>query len=144
MLLSRSALLARIITTLAGRVTEQVVLGDPEVTTGAARDLQQVTSIARQMATRYGMSNIGTIALEDGNNQQAFLGGEYNEGIADWIDGEVCKIINHYEQISTEIILDNRVVMDLIVEKILDAETIDGVEFRKIVREYTVLPSLKA
>ena len=83
MLLSRSALLARIITTLAGRVTEQVVFGDPEVTTGAARDLQQVTSIARQMVTRYGMSNIGTIALEDGNNQQAFLGGEYNEGIAD-------------------------------------------------------------
>ena len=144
MLLSRSALLARIITTLAGRVTEQVVFGDPEVTTGAVRDLQQVTSIARQMVTRYGMSNIGPIALEEDNSQQAFLGGEYNEGIADRIDGEVCKIINHCEQISTEIILDNRVVIDLIVEKLLDAETIDGVEFRKMVREYTVLPSTKA
>jgi len=142
-LLSRSQLLARIITTLGGRVAEQVVFGDPEVTTGASNDLQQVTNIARQMVTRYGMSNIGPIALEDDNNEQMFLGGEFNEAIADRIDSEVCKIINHCEQIATEIILDNRVVMDLVVEKLLDAETIDGEEFRKIISEYTVLPAKK-
>jgi cell division protease FtsH len=141
MLLSRSQLLARIITTLGGRVAEQVVFGDPEVTTGASNDLQQVTSIARQMVTRYGMSNIGPIALEDDNNEQMFLGGESNEAIADRIDNEVCKIVNHCEQIATEIILDNRVVMDLAVEKLLDAETIDGEEFRQIVGQYTILPA---
>ena len=141
MLVSRSQLLARIITTLGGRVAEQVVFGDPEVTTGASNDLQQVTNIARQMVTRYGMSNIGPIALEDDNNEQMFLGGEFNEAIADRIDSEVCKIINHCEQIATEIILDNRVVMDLVVEKLLDAETIDGEEFRRIISEYTVLPA---
>ena len=141
MLLSRSELLARIITTLAGRVTEQIIFGDPEITTGASNDLQQVTNIARQMVTRYGMSNIGPIALEDDNNEQMFLGGESNDGIADRIDTEVCKIINHCEQIATEIILDNRVVIDLAVEKLLDAETIDGVEFRELVSEYTILPS---
>jgi len=139
-LLSRSQLLARIISTLGGRVTEQVIFGDPEVTTGASNDLQQVTNIARQMVTRYGMSNIGPIALEDDNNSQMFLGGESNEAIADRIDSEVCKIINHCEKIATEIILDNRVVIDLVVEKLLDAETIDGDEFRNLVREYTVLP----
>jgi len=140
-LLSRSQLLARIITTLGGRVAEQTVFGDPEITTGASNDLQQVTNIARQMVTRYGMSNIGPIALEDDNNEQMFLGGEYNEAVADRIDNEVCKIVNHCEQIATEIILDNRVVMDLVVEKLLDAETIDGEEFRKLVRQYTVLPT---
>ncbi len=140
-LVSRSQLLARIITTLGGRVTEQVVFGDPEVTTGASNDLQQVTNIARQMVTRYGMSNIGPIALEDDNNEQMFLGGEYNEAIADRIDTEVCKIIKHCEQIATEIILDNRVIIDLIVEKLLDAETIDGDTFRKLVLEYTILPT---
>lgn len=143
MLLSRSQLLARIITTLGGRVAEQVVFGDPEVTTGASNDLQQVTNIARQMVTRYGMSNIGPIALEDDNNEQMFLGGESNEAIADRIDNEVCKIINHCEQIATEIVLDNRVVMDLAVEKLLDAETIDGEEFRQIIGQYTVLPKKK-
>ena len=141
MLLSRSQLLARIITTLAGRVTEQVIFGDPEVTTGASNDLQQVTNIARQMVTRYGMSNIGPIALEDDNNEQMFLGGDSNEAIADRIDTEVCKIINHCEQIATEIILDNRVIIDLVVEKLLDTETIDGNEFRQLVRNYTVLPT---
>lgn len=141
-LLSRSALLARIITTLAGRVTEQVVFGDPEVTTGASNDLQQVTNIARQMVTRYGMSNIGPIALEDDNNEQMFLGSsDSDQSIADRIDAEVCKIINHCEHIATEIILDNRVVIDLIVEKLLDSETIDGEEFRELVKKYTVLPS---
>jgi cell division protease FtsH len=140
-LVSRSQLLARIITTLGGRVTEQVVFGDPEVTTGASNDLQQVTNIARQMVTRYGMSNIGPIALEDDNNEQMFLGGEYNEAIADRIDAEVCKIVNHCEQIATEIILDNRVIIDLAVEKLLDSETIDGNEFRQLVSKYTVLPA---
>ena len=141
-LLSRSELLARIITTLAGRVTEQVVFGDPEVTTGASNDLQQVTNIARQMVTRYGMSNIGPIALEDDNNEQMFLGSsDSDQSIADRIDTEVCKIINHCEHIATEIILDNRVVIDLVVEKLLDSETIDGEEFRELVKKYTVLPS---
>jgi cell division protease FtsH len=140
-LVSRSQLLARIITTLGGRVAEQVVFGDPEVTTGASNDLQQVTNIARQMVTRYGMSNIGPIALEDDNNEQMFLGGEFNEAVADRIDAEVCKIVNHCERIATEIILDNRVVIDLAVEKLLDAETIDGDEFRNLVRQYTILPS---
>jgi cell division protease FtsH len=77
------------------------------------------------MVTRYGMSNIGPIAEGD-NNEQMYLGGEYNEAIADRIDTEVCKIINHCEQIATEIVLDNRVVIDLAVEKLLDAETLDG------------------
>merc|ERR1711990_1010051 len=74
-LLSRSALIARIITTLAGRATEQVIFGDPEVTTGASGDLQQVTNLARQMVTRFGMSTIGPMALEDENSGQVFLGG---------------------------------------------------------------------
>jgi cell division protease FtsH len=102
-LVSRSQLLARIITTLGGRVTEQIVFGDPEVTTGASNDLQRVTSIARQMVTRYGMSILVQLLLKTDNNEQMFLGGEYNEAIADRIDGEVCKIINHCEKIAKKL-----------------------------------------
>ena len=145
-LLSRSELLARIITTLAGRAAEQVVFGDPEVTTGASNDLQQVTNLARQMVTRFGMSSIGPIALEDENSGQVFLGGatlqgtEYADNIADRIDEQVCKIVNYCEQKAIEIIIDNRVIIDLIVEKLLDIETMDGTELRKLISEYTVLP----
>jgi cell division protease FtsH len=141
-LVSRSQLLARIITTLGGRVAEKVVFGDPEITTGASNDLQQVTNIARQMVTRYGMSSIGPIALEDNNNEQIFLGGD-NDAITDRIDTEVCKIINHCEQVATKIVLDNRVIIDLIVEKLLDAETINGDEFRELVQQYTIPPVKK-
>jgi cell division protease FtsH len=140
-LLSRSQLLARIVTTLGGRAAEQVVFGNTEITTGASNDLQQVTKIARQMVTRYGMSNIGPLALEDDNNEQIFLGGEYNEAITNRIDKEVSNIINHCEKLAIEIISENRVVIDLIVEKLLDAETITGEEFRKLLCEYSVLPS---
>jgi cell division protease FtsH len=145
-LLSRSALLARIIGTLGGRAAEQVVFGDPEVTTGASSDLQQVTNLARQMVTRFGMSNIGPMALEDENTGQVFLGGNmtqesgYAENIADRIDDEVCKIINYCEQKAVEIISDNRVIIDLVVERLLDIETMDGEEFRELLSNYTVLP----
>ena len=149
-LLSRSELLSRIITTLGGRAAEQVVFGTPEVTTGASSDIQQVTNLARQMVTRFGMSNIGPIALEDENNGQVFLGGNmgqdgsaYAESIADRIDDQVCKIINYCEQKAIEIILDNRVVIDLAVERLLDVETLDGAEFRELVSTYTVLPNKK-
>jgi len=149
-LLSRSALLARIIGTLGGRAAEQVVFGDPEVTTGASADLQQVTNLARQMVTRFGMSNIGPMALEDENTGQVFLSGnmapgsEYAENIADRIDDEVCKIIDYCEQKAIEIIFDNRVIIDLIVEKLMDIETMDGEEFRELLSTYTVLPSKNA
>ena len=149
-LLSRSELLARIITTLGGRAAEQVVFGDPEVTTGASSDLQQVTNLARQMVTRFGMSNIGPIALEDENSGQVFLGGsttagtEYADNIADRIDEQVCKIINYCEEKAIDIIRDNRVIIDLTVEKLLDVETIDGSEFRTLLSNYTILPDKKA
>ena len=141
-LVSRSELLARIITTLGGRVAEKIVFGDPEITTGASNDLQQVTNIARQMVTRYGMSSIGPIALEDNSNEQIFLGGN-EDAISDRIDSEVCKIVNHCEQVATKIVLDNRVIIDLIVEKLLDAETITGDEFRTLVNQYTIPPVKK-
>jgi len=146
-LLSRSALLARIIGRLGGRAAEQVIFGDPEVTTGPSGDLQQVTNLARQMVTRFGMSNIGPMALEDENAGQVFLGGnttpgsEYAENIADRIDDEVCKIIDYCEQKAVEIIFDNRVIIDLIVERLMDIETMDGEEFRELLSTYTILPS---
>jgi cell division protease FtsH len=77
-LVSRAELLARITSTLGGRVTEQIIFGDTEVTTGASNDLQQVTNIARQMVTRYGMSSLGPIAFEDQNGEDG-TDLDYNE-----------------------------------------------------------------
>ena len=90
------------------------------------------------------------LALEDDNNSQIFLGANmtpennnYAESLADRIDDQVCKIINYCEQKSVEIIIDNRVIIDLIVEKLLDTETMEGTEFRELLSIYTTFPDKK-
>lgn len=144
-LISRSQILARIMGALGGRAAEEVVFGYPEVTTGAGNDLQQVTSMARQMVTRFGMSNIGPLALES-QASDPFLGrtmgssSEYSEDIASRIDMQIRSIIQHCHDETITIIKDNRVVMDKLVDLLIEKETIDGEEFRNIVAEYTHVP----
>ena len=135
-LISRDQLLARIAVTIAGRVSEKVIFGSPEITTGTSNDLQRVTAIARDMVTKYGMSRLGPIAYEDSENSS-----RPNKRTTNKIDAEVCRIINHCESIAKRIVLDNRVVMDMVVEKLLEVETLDGEEFRSIVNNYTILPT---
>jgi cell division protease FtsH len=131
-LVSRSQLLARIISMIAGRVTEEVIFGEPEVTTGASNDLQRITRIARQMVTRYGMSNIGPVAMENKANRQMF---------ANRINIEVSKIVNHCEKSAAKIILDNRILIDLAVDKLLEVETLEGEDFKKLIQQYTISAS---
>jgi len=136
MLISRAQLLARITGTLGGRVAERVIFGETELTTGSSGEIQQVTRIARQMVTRYGMSILGPIALENENNEMLFKGDMSNR-----IDDEVCRIVAHCEKLATRIIRDNRVIIDLIVERLLEAETLDGNEFRTLLEQYTIPPA---
>ncbi len=144
-LISRSQILARIMGALGGRAAEEVVFGYPEVTTGAGNDLQQVTSMARQMVTRFGMSNIGPLALES-QNSDPFLGrsmggsSQYSEDVASRIDMQIRSIIQHCHDETVQIIKDNRVVIDQLVDILIEKETISGEEFRNIVAEYTPLP----
>ena len=88
------------------------------------------------MVTKYGMSRLGPIAYEDSENSS-----RPNKRTTNKIDAEVCRIINHCESIAKRIVLDNRVVMDMVVEKLLEVETLDGEEFRSIVNNYTILPT---
>jgi cell division protease FtsH len=145
-LISRSQILAKIMGTLGGRAAEEVVFGYPEVTTGAGNDLQQVTSMARQMVTRFGMSSIGPLALES-QGGDPFLGrsmgstSEYSEDVASRIDMQVRSIIQHCHVETVAIIKENRVVIDKLVDILIEKETIDGEEFRSIIAEYTDLPN---
>lgn len=148
-LISRSQILARIIGALGGRAAEEVVFGDAEVTTGASNDLQQVTSMARQMVTRFGMSKIGPISLEN-EESNPFLGrgmtsgSEYSDDIAINIDKQIQEIVRECHCKSIKIIQDNRVVIDRLVDLLIERETIDGKEFRKIINEYTPVPEKQA
>ncbi|HEY9691673.1 MAG TPA: ATP-dependent zinc metalloprotease FtsH2 [Oculatellaceae cyanobacterium] len=144
-LISRGQLLARISAALGGRAAEQVIFGDAEVTTGAGGDLQQVTSLARQMVTRYGMSTLGPVSLES-QAGEVFLGrdwmtrSEYSEEIAAQIDAQVRSIVEHCYDEALRLIRENRSVIDRLVDLLIEKETIDGDEFRQIVAEYTHVP----
>ncbi|BAP17993.1 MAG: ATP-dependent zinc metalloprotease FtsH2 [cyanobacterium endosymbiont of Epithemia adnata isolate EadnSB Bon19] len=144
-LTTRAQLMARIAGTLGGRAAEEEVFGYDETTTGAGGDLQQVSEMARQMVTRFGMSDLGPISLESSSGE-VFLGGglmnrsEYSEEVAMRIDHQVRTLAKEGHQLARQIIRDNREVIDRLVELLIEKETIDGKEFRQIVAEYTEVP----
>jgi cell division protease FtsH len=141
-LISRSQILARIAATLGGRAAEEIVFGKAEVTTGAGNDLQQVTSLARQMVTKFGMSDLGPVSLENQNND-VFLGrdwgnkSEYSEDIAAKIDAAVREIVNRCYIQAKEIIQENRLILERAVDLLIEQETIDGDLFRTMVANHT-------
>jgi len=148
-LVSRAQLLARITAALGGRAAEEEVFGDAEVTTGAGGDLQTITSLARQMVTRFGMSDLGPLSLET-QGGEVFLGGgfmsrsaEYSEEISARIDAQVHTIVEHCHDKARQIIRDNRVVIDQLVELLIEKETIDGDELMEIMNEQSQLQGEK-
>lgn len=146
-LLSRSQLLAKITAVLGGRAAEEVIFGSAETAGGrkAERELGYVTSIARQMVTLYGMSELGQFSLES-QNSEVFLGrdwmtkSEYSEEIAGKIDAKVREMIIDCYQKAKQLIQENQQVIHQLVDLLVEQETIEGEQFRKIVAEYTQLP----
>ena len=144
-LTTKAQLMARISGALGGRAAEEEIFGYDEVTTGAGGDLQQVSDMARQMVTRFGMSDLGPLSLES-QGGEVFLGGglmtrsEYSEKVATRIDDQVRSIVEHCHEISRQIVRDHREVIDRVVDLLIEKETIDGEEFRQIVAEYAYVP----
>ena len=140
-LTSRSQLLARIAGLLGGRVAEECVFGEDEVTTGAGNDIEKITYLARQMVTRLGMSELGLIALEEEGN--SYLGGagagyhaDHSFAMMAKIDAQVRELVKQCHDLATKLILDNRVAIDRLVDILIEQETIDGDEFRRLLTEF--------
>ena len=124
---TKNQLLESISGLLAGRVAEEVVFN--EITTGAHDDFKKATKIARSMVTEYGMSDLGPMMLDE-PSENTFLGRDYtkNRNISDTvaheIDEEMRKIINERYEITKKIIVENRNLLDLIANTLLEEETI--------------------
>ncbi|MDE5074139.1 MAG: cell division protein FtsH, partial [Trichodesmium sp. St5_bin8] len=94
---------------------------------------------------RYGMSDLGLMSLET-QQSEVFLGrdlmtrSEYSDEIASRIDSQVRTIVEHCYENACDMMQDNRIVIDRLVDLLIEKETIDGDEFRRIVSEYTELP----
>lgn len=122
---------------LGGHAAEQLIFGD--VTTGASNDIERATSLAREMVTRYGMSEkIGPLALGK-KDELVFLGrdiGEqrnYSEAVAQEIDTEVRNLINRAYSVARDILIKHKDKLITVSEKLITEETIEGLAFDDIV-----------
>jgi cell division protease FtsH len=137
-LYSRAYLQNQMAVALGGRVAEEIVYGDDEVTTGASNDLQQVARVARQMVTRFGMSDrLGPVAL--GRSQGGmFLGRDiaaerdFSEDTAAAIDEEVSQLVAEAYKRATAVLNGNRKVLDELAELLVERETVDADDLQEL------------
>ena len=142
---SRKEFLDDIAVSLGGYIAEKIVFGD--ITTGASNDLQVLTALARNMVSRYGMSDkMGPIAFA-ASAQRALFGegveGEQSQDIARQIDEEVKKIVSGALKKAESIIKTHRPVLNAIAEKLVEVETIERDEFEKILIAHSIVPKKK-
>ena len=134
---SKSRMIQQIIVGLGGRVAEELILSD-DVTTGASQDIKQSTKIARDMVTKYGMSeNVGLICYTD-DDDEVFIGRDlahtrsYSENVAEAIDAEVKRIIDDAYAEAKRMILEQRDILDRCAELLLEKEKITREEFEAL------------
>ena len=137
-LYSRAYLQNQMAVALGGRVAEEIIYGEDEVTTGASNDLQQVASTARQMITRFGMSDtLGPVALGRAQGGM-FLGRDiaaerdFSEDTAATIDQEVSELVDVAYKRATKVLEDNRAVLDELADMLVERETVDAEEFQEL------------
>ncbi|AFY80060.1 ATP-dependent zinc metalloprotease FtsH3 [Oscillatoria acuminata] len=137
-LYSRSYLQNKMAVALGGRIAEEIVFGEEEVTTGASSDLQEVARLARQMVTRFGMSDrLGPVALgrQQGN---MFLGRDimaerdFSEETAAAIDDEVRNLVEQAYGRAKEVLVSNREVLDQLSQLLIEKETVDADELQEL------------
>ncbi|MCX7648326.1 MAG: ATP-dependent zinc metalloprotease FtsH [Elusimicrobiales bacterium] len=136
-LTSKSEILSKLSILLAGRASEEVVFG--EITTGAGDDLSKATAYAQKMVMEFGMSEkIGPLSLKKDENE-VFLGRDivkqhsYSNETAKNIDDEIKRIVNDAYYKAKSILMENKLILDKIVEKLMEKETINGEELDLIV-----------
>ncbi len=137
---SKKAFLDDIAVSLGGYVAEEMVMGD--VTTGPSNDLQVSSALAREMVTRYGMSDkFGPIAFEAGKGRAMFgdnVDGQISGDLAKQIDEEVARIMKEAYNITTKLLQEYRVVLDAIAEKLVEVETLEQAEYEKILVAHNI------
>lgn len=136
-LYSRSYLQNQMAVALGGRLAEEIIFGEEEVTTGASNDLQQVARVARQMVMRFGMSD----RLAGGSGQSAgqyvprsryFFGTQFLGRDGGAIDEEVSKLVDEAYSRAKHVLTENRSVLDQLAKMLVERETVDAEELQEL------------
>jgi cell division protease FtsH len=141
-MMSRGQLMAQLAMMLGGRAAERVMFD--EITTGASNDLERVTQTAKQMVTRYGMSDkLGPMALGHSNGQ-VFMGRDFNaqpdysDEIAFQIDKEIRRIVDESYDTAEDLLVRNRALVEKLAKDLIEYETVDAKHLKRLVDEYAV------
>ena len=137
-LYSRSYLQNQMAVALGGRLAEEIIYGEEEVTTGASNDLQQVTRVARQMVTRFGMSDrLGPVALGR-QNGNVFMGRDiasdrdFSNETAAAIDEEVRNYVDQAYSRAKKVLTENRNILDKLAQMLIEKETVEADELQDV------------
>ncbi|MEQ9484480.1 ATP-dependent zinc metalloprotease FtsH3 [Coleofasciculus sp. F4-SAH-05] len=143
-LYSRSYLQNQMAVALGGRIAEEIIFGEEEVTTGASNDLQQVARVARQMITRFGMSDrLGPVALGRQNGNM-FLGRDiasdrdFSDTTAATIDQEVRQLVDEAYHRAKDVLVGNKHILDKLSAMLIEKETVDAEELQELLAENDV------
>ena len=131
-----------IVATFGGRVAEEMIFGD--YTQGASKDIEQATNLARNMVTRFGMSEKMGPILYGEEDHEVFLGRDighsrnYGENVAGQIDSEIRRIIDEAYNKAKEVLEENRDGLERTAQLLLKKEKVSGDEFREVLKDETV------
>lgn len=135
---TREYMMSQIAILMGGRLAEEIYFGADKVTTGASNDIERATELARAMVCEYGMSELGPLTFGK-KDEQIFLGREiaqhrdYSEDTAIKIDQEVKKLVTQQYEYARTILIDNAEAMVRLSESLLENETLDSVQIRRVV-----------
>jgi cell division protease FtsH len=135
---TKEYLLGQIALLMGGRIAEAMFFGEDAITTGASNDIERATELARSIVCEYGMSDLGPLTFGK-KDEQIFLGREiaqhrdYSEDTAIKIDQEVKRIVSEQYQRAVNIITENKDAMIRLSEALLEFETLDAVQIRRVV-----------
>lgn len=143
---SKREFLDDIAVSLGGYVVEKMMFGD--VTTGPSNDLQVSTALARDMVTKYGMSEkIGVLALESSGGRAMFGKGvednDYSEKVSADVDSEVARIMAEGFKKAENIVTEHKKALDAIARRLIDVETIEREEYESIIVAHGIQPKKK-
>ncbi|HLR74805.1 MAG TPA: ATP-dependent zinc metalloprotease FtsH, partial [Virgibacillus sp.] len=146
-IITKPELFDKITGLLGGRVAEEIIFGEGEVSTGASNDFQRATNIANKMITEYGMSDkIGPLQFNGSGSDQVFLGRDihsdqnYSDAIAHEIDKEMQNFINYCYDRAKRILTEHREQLELIAETLLDVETLDAEQIKSLFEDGVLPP----
>jgi len=142
---SKLEMASKLAVMFGGRIAEEIIFGEDNITTGAGNDIQQATDMARRMVTEYGFSEkLGPLRYTE-NDEEIFLGRSVtqhknvSDATAELIDQEVRKLVDTAEKLAMKILTDHKDELEIVTQALLEYETLSGDEVKTLLKGESIV-----